>query len=83
MQRKYQMPLGALARLLLWSNGELGTSPDVEVQMKHLSRLLRAKLAAIETQLIETAAARKALEGRPDGGASEDPAEQAKLPWED
>lgn len=82
MQRRYQMPLGSLARLLLWSNGELGTDPKLEVEMKHLSRLLRAKLAAIETQLIETAAARKALES-PTDGVPQEASDQGKLPWED
>lgn len=82
VKRRYQLPLGALARLLLWSNGELGTDEVLEREMSQYVGLLRAKLRAIEVQLMETAAARKAQkpEGRPDGVPT---LKQGELPWED
>lgn len=85
MKRQYQMPLGALAQVLLWSNGELPSDAKVEQQMLQHIGLLRAKLRAIERQLWATAAVRKlecpvAEEERSNGDAT---TEQQGLPWEE
>lgn len=86
MQRKYQLPLGYLARVLLWSNGELATDETVESEIQTMVSLLRAKLNAVERQLIETAAVRRARsessEPRREERDGLEATNQEKLPWE-
>lgn len=89
MQRKYQLPLGYLARVLLWSNGELPTDETTEREVSQMLNLLRAKLRAVEVQLIETAAVRRARQQNgacpqesSEDGLDETDEDQGKLPWE-
>lgn len=74
------MPLGLLARVLLWSNGELGNSPATLREVNKAIRLLRAKLLAIQEQLL-TADALNESERR--DGREAQALDQGELPWEE
>lgn len=47
MKHQYSFPLGLLARMLLWSNGEVRHPPE---QVLQWCKILRVKVAAVEAQ---------------------------------
>jgi len=69
MDRHYAGPLGRLARLLLWSRGEITLTPN---EREHLLRQTRTTVVVLEALHTETKA---------DGLQASDP-RQTKLPWE-
>lgn len=74
------MPLGLLARVLLWSAGELEETPATHREVEKALALLKAKLGAVEQQWLAADALRRAKEGPTDGDSAKD-VEQEELPW--
>lgn len=85
MKHQYSFPLGMLARLLLWSNGEIKHPPEQVLQWCHL---LRAKVAAVQAQA-EAAARQTTIPLFPNDELSESeaangdapPDTETDLPW--